>query len=347
VKLVERIGAAIVRPSAALAHAGDRRNAGRSGSDLLVAILVLLAATQLRALVTATWLGVVVDGGLGARAIVQTLTDALVVNLGFLVAGAAVIYLAGGAQRELGRAFDFACVAVLPLLFVDLAATVVVYAAEVSVPRTITWLLSLASYAWTAALIALACVEARRKEPTALGASSGPAKLARRAGWGVVAIVLAGVAVQGVWLARHADLVRPMTPGDPAPQLSLPRIIGKQELGPPFALADARGKVVVLDFWATWCNPCLRAMPRLDALARAHPDVIVVAINIDDPAEAWELFDERKYAMTLLAGDRETSDRYGVAAIPHTVVIDRAGNVRRVFRGGGMDLEREVSALLK
>jgi thiol-disulfide isomerase/thioredoxin len=343
VKLVGRIGAAVVRPRAALAIAGDRRHAGRSGSDLLLAIIVLLVATQLRAIVTAAWLGVTVDGSLGARAFVQTLTDTLVVDLGFLVVGAVAIYVASGDKRDLGRAFDFACVAALPLLLVDLAASVVVYAGELTVPRTVMWILSFISYAWTAALIVLACVEARRSEPTPL---TDP-QLARRAGWGVVALALAGIAVQGIWLARHADLVRPMTPGDPAPQFVLPRITSATTLGPPVSLADTRGKVVVLDFWATWCNPCLRAMPRLDALARAHPDIAVLAINIDDPGEAWALFDERKYAMTLLAGDRETSDRYGVAAIPHTVVIDRSGNVRRVFRGGAMDLEREVSALLK
>ena len=341
--IVERIGAALVRPRAALAVAGDRRNAGRSGSDLLVAILVLLFATQLRALVAATWLGVVVDASLGVRALVQTLADALVVDLGFLVVAAAAVYLASGAQRELGRAFDFACVAALPLLFVDLAASVVVYAGDLTVPRTVMWLLSFASYAWTAALVVLACVEARRAEPTPVGDT----KPLRRAGWGIVAVAVAGVAVQGIWLARHAELVRPMTSGDPAPDFALPRITAKDQLGPTLSLAELRGKVVVLDFWATWCNPCLRAMPHLDALARAHPDVAVLAINIDDPAEAWALFDERKYSLTLLAGDRETSDRYGVAAIPHTVVIDRAGRVRRVFRGGAMNLEREVSALLK
>jgi thiol-disulfide isomerase/thioredoxin len=139
--------------------------------------------------------------------------------------------------------------------------------------------------------------------------------------------------------------VRPMTPGDPAPQLALPRITGANQLGETVSLPA--GKVTVLDFWATWCGPCLKSMPHLDALARRHPEIAVLAINIDDPAEAWALFDERKYAMTLLAGDRATSDRYGVSAIPHTVVIDRNGNVRRVFRGGAMDLEREVQALLK
>lgn len=337
-----RIGAAIVRPNAALALAGDRRNAGRSGTDLLLVIIAVLFATQLRALVAAGWLGVVVDGALGVRAFVQTLTDALVIELGALVIGAAVIYVAMR-QRELGRAFDLACVAALPLLLVELAASVVVYAGELSTPRAVVWLLSLGSYVWTAALIALACIEVRRAQPTPLG----DAKLPRRAGWVFAAAVLAGIAVQGVWLARHADLVRPMTPGDPAPAFSLPRITGAHQLGAPYALADARGKVVVLDFWATWCNPCLKAMPRLDRLAKAHPDIVVLAINIDDPDDAWALFEERKYTMTLLAGDQQTSDRYGVAAIPHTVVIDRGGNVRRVFRGGAMDLEREVSALLK
>jgi thiol-disulfide isomerase/thioredoxin len=342
VTFTQRIGAAIVRPRAALALAGDRRHAGRSGSDLLLVIVVVLLATQLRALVAAGWLGVVVDGTLGVRALVQVLTDALVVDLGLLAIGAAVIYIAMP-QREVGRAFDFACVAALPLLFVDLAASVVVYAGELTVPRTAMWILTATSYVWTAFLIALACMEVRRASPTPLGDATWP----RRAGWGVVAFVIAGFAVQAIWLARHADLVRPMTPGDPAPQFALPRITGKQQLGAAYSLADARGKIVVLDFWATWCNPCLRAMPRLEQLARAHPDIVVLAINIDDPGEAWTLFEERKYTMTLLAGDRETSDRYGVAAIPHTVVIDRSGNVRRVFRGGSMDLEREVAALLK
>ncbi len=340
--LLGRIGAAIVRPRAALALAGDRRHAGRSGSDLLLVIIAVVLATQLRALVAAVWLGAVVDGALGVRAIAQTLTDALVIELGAIVIGAGVIYVAMR-QRELGRAFDLACVAALPLLFVDLAASVVVYGAQLSVPRAVVWLLSIGSYVWTAALIALACIEVRRAQPTPFG----DPKLPRRAGRGVAAIVLAGIAVQCIWLARHADLVRPMTAGDPAPAFSLPRITGKGQLGAPFSLADARGKVVVLDFWATWCNPCLKAMPRLDRLAKANPDIVVVAINIDDPDEAWLLFDERKYSMTLLAGDRATSDRYSVAAIPHTVVIDRNGNVRRVFRGGAMDLEREVSALQK
>jgi len=344
VSFLERIGLGLVRPRAALALAGDRRNAGRSGTDLLAAFLVLVLATQLRALVAAVWLGVVVAGSLGVRAIVQTLSAALVVDLGVLVVSAAVIFAASGARRELGRAFDLACVAVLPLLFVDLGASVVVYAADLEVPRAVMWTLSAASYVWTAILVVLAVLEVRRGEPAAVADRAAP----RRAGQGLALVALAGIAVQGVWLARHSDSVRPMTPGEAAPAFSLPRIAGPNRLGAPLALADSRGKVTIVDFWATWCGPCLRGLPTLDALARHHADdVTVLAINIDDPADAYTLFDERKYVMTLLAGDRVTSDRYGVSSIPHTVVIDRAGNVRRVFRGGTHDLEREVEALLK
>ncbi len=336
---IERLGLAIVRPRAALVVAGDRAHAGRSGSDLLLVILFVIAATQLRALVTAVWLATDVAGALGLRALVQMLTDTLVVDLGFLVIGAAIIFLASGSRRELGRAFDLACVAALPLMFVDLAASFVVYAAALEVPRAMMWVLSGLSYAWTGSLIGLAALEGRRRIAPPTGALRGP----RRAGWAVIALVLAGVAVQVVWLVGHVERVRPMTSGDPAPQFALPRITTNGQLAERVSLPV--GKITVLDFWATWCGPCLRAMPHLDALARAHPEIAVFAINIDDPADAWSLFSERGYQMTLLAGDRETSDRYGVSAIPHTVVIDRAGNVRRVFRGGAVDLEREIEAL--
>ncbi|HEY5926297.1 MAG TPA: TlpA disulfide reductase family protein [Kofleriaceae bacterium] len=341
-KLLDRIGMALVRPRAALALAGDRKHAGRSGSDLLLAILVLIVVTQPRALVAATWLGFAVDAALGVRALVQTLTDMLVIDLGFLVIGAAIIYLASGTRRELGRAFDFACVAVLPLLFIELLASVVVYAAQLRVTPNMMWAFSLVSYAWAAALVGLACLEARR--PSQVGATP-MGKHARRAGWGIVAVALASVVVQLVWVGGHIDRVRPMTPGNLAPQFALPRITGKDTLGEFVSLTP--GKIHVIDFWATWCGPCLKAMPKLDALARAHPEVVVLAINIDDSAHAWELFAERNYGMTLLAGDRDTGERYGVRAIPHTVVIDQSGTVRRVFRGGMTNLDREVQALLK
>ena len=83
--MLTRFGLAIARPRYALAIAADRKYAGRSGSDLIVLILILLAATQLRGLVGSVWLGGAVDAQLGLRAAMHILTRTLTVDLAFLV----------------------------------------------------------------------------------------------------------------------------------------------------------------------------------------------------------------------------------------------------------------------
>ena len=157
-----------------------------------------------------------------------------------------------------------------------------------------------------------------------------------------MAVAALGVVVQAIWLARNLDLVKPMTTGDEAPAISLAQIDAQGRPGAPFTLADTRGKVTVLDFWATWCAPCLASMPGLEKLARTHADVAVVTINIDDAVAARALFDRHGYTMKLLADDGDASERYGVSSIPHTVVIDRHGLVRHVVRGAG-----EIAAIVE
>lgn len=339
--LLARLGLAVVQPRAALAMAGDRKHAGRSGSDLLLALFLFVLVTQARGVISAVWLGAAVEWGLGARALITLLTDALVVVLIFLIVGALVIWLGGG-RRDLGRASDFACVAVLPIVFVDLLATLVVLALDLDITRGQRGVFSLVAFAWAGVLIALGVLEARRRgqppEP--------PLRRARIAGWVIAAVVLAGATLQTVWVVRYLDRMRPVQSGDPAPGFALPRITANGALGDRVSLADLRGKIVILDFWATWCQPCLKAMPRLEAFQQKHAnDVVVIAINIDDAAEARTVFDEAGYkAITLLMGDQVTSDRYDVGVIPHTVVIDRQGVVRAVHRGGKIDLEREIQA---
>jgi thiol-disulfide isomerase/thioredoxin len=345
-RLLTRLGLAIVHPRWALTVAADRRNAGRSGSDLIAAIALVLAGTHLRGVATAVWLGSSVDVGLGLRAALRVLTGALTVDLGLLVLGALVVFALAGARRNLGRAFDLACVAALPLLFVDLAATVVVRTAGIAaVPNAMGWLLAGVSYGWMGALIALAIRPARTapvRVPALPPEAVGPA---RRVGWGIAAIVALGVAVQAAWIAGNLELVKPMKTGDEAPGLALPQIDRAGQLGDKLTLAAMRGKVTVLDFWATWCNPCLAAMPRLEKLARSHPDVAVLTINLDDPAGARALFTERGYTMKLLADDGDVSQRYGVTSIPHTVIIDRRGVIRDVIRGTGTDIAAIVDAV--
>jgi thiol-disulfide isomerase/thioredoxin len=339
-----RIGLAIVRPRWALAIAADRRNAGRSGSDLILAIGVLLLATQLRGLATAAWLGAAVAPGFGARAAMGVLTRALTVDLGLLLIGALAVFALAGSRRSLGRAFDLACVAVLPLAVVDLIATVAVRAADLAVPPAVSWLLSGLAYCWMGALIALAIRPARSAAPVPVPPPAA-VRPARRAGVALAALAVIGVALQVSWIAGHLDLVKPMQTGEPAPALALPRIGADGAPGERVTLGDSRGRVTVLDFWATWCKPCLAAMPRLEQLVRSHPDVTVIAINLDDAAAARALFDQRGYTMALVADDGSTSERYGVSSIPHTVVIDGRGVVRRVVRGTGTDLAALVDRI--
>jgi thiol-disulfide isomerase/thioredoxin len=349
---VTRLGLAIARPRWALASAGDRKHAGRSGSDLIAVIALVLAATQLRALFGAVWLGGAVGMGFGLRGVMHVLTGALTVDLAFLVIGALALWGAAGARSGLGRVFDLACVAALPLFLVDLAAVTVVRAFEAfdvihGVPMPLGWALAGISWGWTGALLALAWRTAKAPATSAVPQPpEADLRAGRRTGRAIVALAALGLALQIIWIARTFETMRPVEDGHEAPAFALPEIGPGGKLGPPVELAALRGSIVVIDFWATWCHPCLEAMPRLDALAR-EPGVRVLAIDLDDPEAARALFDSRGYHMTLLANDGEVSERYGVAAIPHTVVIDRAGIVRTVARGGGRDIARLVEQIRK
>jgi thiol-disulfide isomerase/thioredoxin len=337
VTLLARLGLALVRPRTALAIAGDRRHAGRSGSDLLIALVALIAATTLHTVVAAVWLGGAVDAMLGVRGVVHVVTGALTLDFATLVVTAVILWAAG--RRDMGRAFDLACVVVLPLVAVDLVARVAVGVLDVSVSPAAMWATTVLAFGWTGALVALAVPQARLGG-TGATAGEGELRLARRAGWAAAAIVAIGVVHQIGWITRHPDQVAPLTVGAKAPALALPRVGPHGELGEPVGLPA--GKPVVVDFWATWCQPCLASLPHLDAFAKRHPEVAVLAIDLDDPAEARKLFEARGYTLDLLADDGTTSERWGVTTIPHTVVIDRSGHVRRVGRGGGIDLEAEV-----
>jgi len=122
--------------------------------------------------------------------------------------------------------------------------------------------------------------------------------------------------------------------GDSAPAFTLPKAAGGE-----LALADLRGKVVCLDFWATWCATCKAALPALDALARrgGFEDVRFLAVNIDRDGKLPDRFVVERLAdtkMTLLRDDGGVLlARYGAEGMPALYVIDRDGVVRHVEAG--------------
>ena len=140
--------------------------------------------------------------------------------------------------------------------------------------------------------------------------------------------------------------------GERAPAFTLPDRAGRE-----VALADLRGKVVCLDFWATWCGSCKRALPALDALARRpeHAGVRFVAVSVDrdrELAEKWLAQHLPDTALTLLHDpEAATLARFGAGGMPALFLIDAEGIVRHVESGYTADalprIERALAALVE
>jgi thiol-disulfide isomerase/thioredoxin len=329
-----RLGLALARPHQALALADQPAHAGRAGTDLIFLLLAAILAGQLRAVVASGWLAGAIDAGIGLRKLVDLVARQATLPLAFLVLAGAAVWGLAGRRRALGRDLDLACVAVVPLVFVELAATLGVRAVGFDLPPAASWGVAGAGFAWSGGLVALAVAQARRRGAAATPMPAPDRVIGRRAGAGLVALLVATLAVNGAWVIRHLDWLRPVTAGERMPPFSLPRIEAGGALGAPVHGADLAGTVIVLDFWATWCRPCLTGLPVLADLARRGAGrLVVVSVNLDDPGKARALFDAGGYPMTLVADAGGAADRYGVSALPHLVVIDRAGVVRMVGRG--------------
>ncbi|HVZ74547.1 MAG TPA: TlpA disulfide reductase family protein [Polyangia bacterium] len=162
-----------------------------------------------------------------------------------------------------------------------------------------------------------------------------PTPAARGAGATLVAVAVVSLAAQAAWSGRHLADLLPMRSGRPAPGFSLPRADGTPGR---VSLAELRGKVVVLDFWATWCPPCLAMLPtlhELDAEWKAR-GVSFVGIDQDgavDPATLQEFVASHGIPYPVVADEGDVGGLYKVRALPTMVIIGKDGALRQTFTG--------------
>jgi len=138
--------------------------------------------------------------------------------------------------------------------------------------------------------------------------------------------------------------------GARAPAFSGQALTGNQTL----SLADHRGSVVVVDFWASWCEPCREAMPAIERIYQRYRSsgLVVIGVSVDSGADdARSFYRERGVSFpSLVDADRSIAGRYRPPTMPSTFVIDRRGVVRHVhsgFRAGdARTLEAQIRELL-
>ena len=115
-------------------------------------------------------------------------------------------------------------------------------------------------------------------------------------------------------------------------------------------LADLKGNVVFLNFWATWCHPCRKELPLLQKIAQAHSGekVKVITVNLDGKAALVRNFLE-KYHLNLpvYRVKPETIRALGLNSVPVNIVLDKNGEVVATWAGMAMDFEKKVNALIE
>ncbi len=125
--------------------------------------------------------------------------------------------------------------------------------------------------------------------------------------------------------------------------------------GSEVSLADLRGDVVMINFWATWCGPCREEMPHLEALHQRYSDLgfTLLGVNVEEDSRLSDQFLAETPVTFDILFDPENgvSELYDVVAMPSTVLVDREGNMRFIHHGYKAGYENEyqsqVRALLR
>lgn len=134
--------------------------------------------------------------------------------------------------------------------------------------------------------------------------------------------------------------------GVPAPEIKLNDLAGK-----PVSLSSFKGKVVLVDFFASWCAPCREELPILDKLSKSYREqgLVVLGVNIDNEMSAAQKFLKTVPVSFVVVHDaaKKVAKLYAPPTMPSSYLIDREGRIQRVYKGFRASDAAKIEAELK
>lgn len=166
----------------------------------------------------------------------------------------------------------------------------------------------------------------------------------------LVAIATGGCTGEGVGARTPNDGAKHELVSNPAPALALESVNGKGRVD----ISHLKGKVVLVDFWATWCEPCKKSFPKLEELRIKYESagLVIVGVSEDDDGDGIKAFGATYGAKFPLVWDKDktVAGRWKPTTMPTSFLIDKNGIIRIVeagfVDGGEKEIEKELKSLL-
>jgi thiol-disulfide isomerase/thioredoxin len=339
-----RIGLVLAQPMDGLRLYEARGGGVRDAGYLVLLGLLCFRLEDLTRMV----LGIThLSPGTVLRDILRVLSDEVrVAILVVIFASLAVVLGAGRGKRDPSRDLELGAAAFIPFFTVRAAFCLLYPEARGPVVLSLNPVTVGVSVLWGAMIVVLSVLIARRRAPASADPAVGPTGpddeqvpqpgLSSRLAVTALALVAgAGFGANVAFVARNADAIRPLSRGKEAPDFVLPRLDAQ---GGTLALASLKGKVVLLDFWAKWCGPCVNMMPTLHGIQQDWHGRGVQLVGVHGPSvpedEVRAFLRERPtgYPM-LMDAEGRVNDLYKVVALPHLVLVGRDGAVLKTFWG--------------